>query len=214
MKYRKTLRRHFCPQFSNSVSIQVIKQFSFLSKQHPHSSDIGIHLLKFLYPFRQVLSNSILLRLLSKLAMEPIHKVISTPESRTSSVPTFATIGKTKQLGCSLRNLERNPQVQTGSETARWIFTCPSSDRHVPGHTAALRVHPLRQRELNPHGVSMHLERSGSSVSAHTTKQDTLTSAWCHPRSRGTIFFFHPSCPGHHSSCPICGSRFLFTSRS
>lgn len=60
----------------------------------------------------------------------------------------------------------------------------------------------------------MHLERSGSSIPAHATKKDTLTSAWCHPRSRGTIFFFPPSCPGHHSAHPICGSRFLFMSRS
>lgn len=120
-------------------------------------------------------------------------------------IPTFAPTGKTKQLGCSLRNLERNPQVQRESETARWIFTCPSNDRHVLGHTEAFGVCPLRQQELNPHGVLMHLQRSGCSIPAEATKQDTLTSAWCHPRSRGTIFFFPPSCPGHHQLIPSVG---------
>lgn len=128
-------------------------------------------------------------------------------------IPSFAPTGKIKQLGCSLRNLQRNPQVQRGCETARWIFTCPSSDRHVPGHTVAFRARPLRQQELNPHGLLMHLDRSCSSIPADVTKQDTLTSAWCHP-SRSTVSFFPPSCPGHRSAHPICGSRFLFTSRS
>ena len=40
----------------------------------------------------------------------------------------------------------------------------------------------------------MHLNRSGSSIPADVTKQDTLTSAWCHP-SRSTIFFFPPVLP-------------------
>lgn len=60
----------------------------------------------------------------------------------------------------------------------------------------------------------MHPQRSGCSVPAEATKQDTLTSAWCHPRSRGTIFFFPPVLPWAPSAHPICGPRFLFTNRS